>query len=258
MSTKLQAMKERLTEAAGGGWVETEEAEEKIEGHIPREQADAVKAQKRREQQHLAFLREQQEKDRLQRQQYELTNQQLIDSLLGDAATVAYLEDEIATGQTALDALSAQYGGVCQRVREISKSDEVDLSSADPATLIETAIQRRRAAGDEAAALRAVKLELERRIGVSEAGLGEKRAELHRVKRVVLHQYCDAKIAELRPLIEKASAFFVELERAEDMIRGLGGIRQYFYTRNIRERLKHTAERWDVEVAEVRQLSEHY
>lgn len=252
MSTKLQTMKERLEEAAAWDAL----GDDKISPHISREQADAMKVQRRREEAHLAYLRAEQEKARLQRMQYEASNKDLLDSLIGDDATVAHLEDEIEKAQAALDALYLQYGGVCQRVRELANADEIDLTTADPATLVETAIQRRRAIGEEAVALGAVKLELERRIRVNEAELGELRADLHRVKRSVVHVYCDQKIAQLRPHLESLVALFKELTRAEEMIRGLGGQRQMFCNSRTKETLSFVLERWDTELDEIKRFSE--
>jgi hypothetical protein len=254
MTTKLQTMKERLAQAADWNSV----GEDDIASHIPREQADALKARQRQEEAHLAYLRVEQEKARLQRMQYEASNKALLDALIGDDATVAHLEDETEKAQAALDALYLQYAGVCQRVRELANADEIDLTTADPATLVETAIQRRRAIGEEAVALGAVKLELERRIRVSEAGLGEQRSDLHRVKRSAVHRYCDQKIAELRPHLEVVNKLFKELTNGEEMIRGLGGQRQVFSNARTKDTIAFSLERWDVELAEIHRFSEQY
>jgi hypothetical protein len=252
--TKMESMKERL-QAAAGEWSDDDMP---VERHISREQADGMRAQKRREQQQMTWLREQQEKQRLQLMQYEATNQALLDSVIGDDATVAHLEDESEKAQAALDALYTQYKGVCRQLSEISTVDEIDLTGADATALVDVAMKRRRAAGDEAAALAAVKAELERRIGIGEAGAGELRSEIHTFKRAALHRYCDQKIAELRPHIETVATLFNELGRAEDMIRGLGGPRQVFSSASARTTITFLVERWDKEIAEVKQFSEKY
>jgi len=249
----MAEMKTRVEEAVSDLWDEMP-----TDSHISREQVESSKAARRREAQQLAYLREEQKKKRLQREQYEESNRELLEQLLDGDATVAQMEVEIDEQQSTLDEMHSEYRGVCEKLAAIADSDKVDLSTVKVGTLLQTALKRRKSTGDEAAALGAVKTELERRIAQAEAGVGELRAECMKAKRVVIHHHVDEKIVEIRPLLEQGLTLFKEIRRAEEMIRGLGGSRQAFLTPSLPERLEHAISRLDKERSEITQFSERY
>ena len=243
-TVKLQGMKERLADVAGE-WLS--EVKEEHPSLISRRRQQAAE---------LERLRDLQEKESLKIRQYEETQRAFIKSLIGDAG--AGVEEKIAQAEAGLSALYEQYRGVCERLGKIQTTDVVDLSAADVGSLVETAMKRRKSSSDEAAALGAAKLELERRIGIAEAGAGELRAELHRAQRIAVHQHMDALIEEMGPLFFDVVSSFEELGRCQEIVRGLGGHRQYFFTQGFVERLKFARDRWDRELTEVKELSEQY
>lgn len=217
----------------------------------------AAELSRKREAENQRLLDEQYRKQVEAARAYAAQEKAKIDAVIDGNSLVAQLESETEEAQGALDVLYAKHRGVVSELATL-EADAVTFEGVETDDLAAHAAawQKKHAAG--LAAARAAKAELERRIGVAEAGVTELRHSLHRAQRVSLHKHIDSLIADIEGPLMRAHDLLTEIRFYEEAVRNLGGGRQPLATFRFREALAHTVERWDRDVAEIVQFSEHY
>lgn len=248
MTAKLQTMRERIAVAAAE-WTSVDD--ETGAGPIM-EGARQKRAEETRQREAEAERR----KAIAQYHQYETTNNALIAEIIGANPDVERLETAINQDVAALDAMRNELERIHAQCQVATRED--DLQQVSIGDLFKSAFQLRKKQADEIYALMAVQSELERRVGLAEAALAEKRSALLRLKRVALHQHCDYLIQELHDPIFAIVPLLTKLRQAEDFCRGMGGVRQAFLTRRLSDTLEHTVARWNDELIEIKRFSEQY
>lgn len=217
----------------------------------------AAELRRKRDAENQRLLDEQFRKQVEAARAYAEQERQRIAAVIDGNSLVAQLESETEEAQGALDALYAKHRGVVSELAELeSAAVSFEGIETDDLAAHAAAWQKKHAAG--LAACRAAKAELERRIGLAEAGVTELRHSLHRAQRVALHKHIATLIADIEGPILRAHDLLKEIRLYEEAVRNLGGQRQAFATQRLSQALAHTVERWDRDLAEIVQFSEHY
>lgn len=215
-----------------------------------------LEEQRKREEQAAAYQRAEKDRVLAQQRQYAESNQALIDGIVNAAPGVKKLAAELRRADAAIDQLHNQMNEVAAKVMTLESAQGDDLGQAAAADLVDVALRRHQAESVELRALHDVQEELRRRIVKAEADRGDLRAAFLREQRRGLHVHVDGLIKNAREPLGKMAAVLEEIRQVEDAIRGLGGVRQAFFSRGVDERIQHIAERWEQELAEIERFSE--
>lgn len=201
--------------------------------------------------------REYVEKLKLAARQSEAARMERIEKLLGNKAKFTAEIAAVAREEATLNLLEQRYAEATQRAQEMRHRPAPVLKDVDLAKLDTIAASLVKADKDIEAA-DAVVGELARRVVEQQGRVADAIAAYKRVRRAAAHRVCDARIAEIRPLLDGLIRVLDELRFAEEVVRDNGGRRYAWFNDRIDNNVREMIDGYDKEVALIADMSELY